>query len=876
MIDIRVIVAIGFFMTGCVEAATTAFTYQGRLLEARAPANGLFDFRFSLYDAGEGGKTVAEPLTNVAIAVVRGEFIASLDFGPDAFDGTDRWIEISVATNGANSFAILSPRQEVTPTPFSLYAAQAGAAATYTGTVSPSQLAGPIPPQLLPEGVLINNATNVNLSGAFTGDGSGLSGVRSVQSPPGYDIVSISTVTAAAGDVAFPGLVHKLAWTNSNSTNLQFEILRAGWEYSPSIPTAEGSIVPVEQTSYPNTMPMYVNFGFDGAYFIFGVQGKHCPVVIAINNTDWPTNVLVPFDSGYHYYKVQFASSAPRQITLKLAGSDAASHQFLGVWIDPASGWWGRSLGKKYRMIVLGSSYVEEPGPSSGLYPNTGYPSDLMYLFSNVETWASGSGGTGIVASNGVSRPNYLARIYPDVIRNRPDMLLIDAMANDDNSPSNSIYANAFSIFTTVQSNLPNCKIIVATSPFWGNPPDYSPSNASWKTYVAVTNAMNDAGVTNFIDTFADPVFPTGFNPAYEAAAHPTALGCWVYAEALAAKLGAICPELVPSGYAMPGLPLTVPTQFAATAGSNVVNLSWTAPVSGATGYIIKRSRISAGETLLTNVSSLSFADLAVTNGTTYYYTLSALNNGVQSPDTYEVQATPAIPPPQGLLSVRMTPIRYLAAYTNVFSDYAGTTFAVDGGHVRLWKDSTTNAYDLAARSDNQVLQASWSNSQPALRTTTDYFCLTNFPGSEPVIRQPVTFLLIGQFAAQSGRWWTGADGVNSNSLDVYTTGSPLAFKLEANGALDGQALDTATNGAAWFMFTFNGNNSTIYIDGTNAVGGYVSVGGNGIRGMAFGNTGTATPAGTLAEFVEYQGLPSTNDLNIISNYCAIRYGIHN
>ena len=35
-------------------AVGTAFTYQGQLLEAGSPANGSYDFQFSLYDAESG------------------------------------------------------------------------------------------------------------------------------------------------------------------------------------------------------------------------------------------------------------------------------------------------------------------------------------------------------------------------------------------------------------------------------------------------------------------------------------------------------------------------------------------------------------------------------------------------------------------------------------------------------------------------------------------------------------------------------------------------------------------------------------------------------------------------------------------------------
>jgi hypothetical protein len=877
MKNCKTLVVLSFCATMSVRAGTTAFSFQGQLLSTGTPTTGLFDFQFFLYAAPTNGTPIANPVTNNAVAVTGGVFVVSLDFGPGVFTGASRWLEVAVSTNGAAGFITLVPRQPILPAPMALYSAISGSAASYTGAVSGAQLTSPIPLGMLPAGMLTNNATNVSLSGAFSGDGSGLTGVKAAPSLPGYDISSISTVTANVGNTAFPGLVHKLAWTNSTSTNLQCEILRAAWTYDPMNPTTEGSITPITQSSWPDTMPMYINFGFDGSYFIFGIQGKHCPVVIAINNTDWAINVPVPFDTGYHYYKVQFSSSARRQITLKTSSCDGAAHQFLGVWIDPSSGWWSRSPGKKYRMIVLGSSYVEEPGPSSGAYPNTGYPSDLMYLFSNLETWASGSGGTGIVQTNGIYRTNYLGRVARDVIPYKPDMLLIDAMANDDSSPSNSIYANATAIFDIVRSNLPACKIIVATSPFWGSCPAYSTSDLSWKTYLAITNAMKDAGVTNFIDTFTDPVFPTGFNPVYESAGHPTAPGCWVYAEALAAGLGTICPELTPSGYAVPGTPLTVPTGLTAAGGSNSVFLAWRAPVVAAASYNIKRSANSDAETFLTNVQATSFTDLGVSNGTTYYYVLSAVSSsGAESADSYEVAITPAVPPMQGPLNVRMNAVRYLAAFTNVFSDYAGTTPAIDGGNVRLWKDNTTNGYDLAARFSNaNILHSVAINSQAAIGQSPvyDWWSMTNSLGmSETSISQPLSVLIVGQITNTSA-WFMG---LNTTDASLKTVGD-VTYLSSTQGSVGGHTSGPPPTNAVWYLVTYNGNSSTFYINGTNACSTqYIqATSPSGMQGLWM----TADPValrGLMSEFAEYQGIPSASDLNVISNYCAIRYGIHN
>jgi fibronectin type 3 domain-containing protein len=84
-----------------------------------------------------------------------------------------------------------------------------------------------------------------------------------------------------------------------------------------------------------------------------------------------------------------------------------------------------------------------------------------------------------------------------------------------------------------------------------------------------------------------------------------------------------------------------------ATAGSNSVALSWSAPASdgGAaiTGYNVYRSSFSGGETLLVSLGNVtSYSDLGVVNGQTYYYQVTAVNSVGESVRSGERSATPA------------------------------------------------------------------------------------------------------------------------------------------------------------------------------------------------------------------------------------------
>src|SRR5258705_7337990 len=71
-------------------AQGSAFTYQGRLNDSGSPAMGIYDLRFTIYDALSGGGVVSGPLTNAPTGVSNGLFMVAPDFGSAAFHGSGR------------------------------------------------------------------------------------------------------------------------------------------------------------------------------------------------------------------------------------------------------------------------------------------------------------------------------------------------------------------------------------------------------------------------------------------------------------------------------------------------------------------------------------------------------------------------------------------------------------------------------------------------------------------------------------------------------------------------------------------------------------------------------------------------------------------
>ncbi|MFL5242206.1 MAG: fibronectin type III domain-containing protein [Gemmataceae bacterium] len=160
------------------------------------------------------------------------------------------------------------------------------------------------------------------------------------------------------------------------------------------------------------------------------------------------------------------------------------------------------------------------------------------------------------------------------------------------------------------------------------------------------------------------------------------------------------------------------PSSVAITAGDGQVSLFWTA-ASGATSYDVYRSTTQGGEgatPLQTNVSLTSFTDSGLTDGTTYYYEISAVNAGGESPLSSEVSATPQVPAPGTPVNVAGKPgdgqvvFSWSASVGAVsYNVYRSTTSGAEGSvpYVAGWTstsftdsgltDGTTYYYEVSA-----------------------------------------------------------------------------------------------------------------------------------------------------------------------------------
>jgi fibronectin type 3 domain-containing protein len=156
------------------------------------------------------------------------------------------------------------------------------------------------------------------------------------------------------------------------------------------------------------------------------------------------------------------------------------------------------------------------------------------------------------------------------------------------------------------------------------------------------------------------------------------------------------------------------PTGLTAVPADAKVTLSWNA-VAGAASYNIYRSTASGAETLVqSGVTGTTFSDTGLTDGTTYYYKVSAVNAAGESPLSAEVSATPQVAAPAAPTGLTAVPadaqvalswnaVGGAASYnvyrgtasgaeTLVQSGVTGTTFSDTG-----LTDGTTYYYKVSA-----------------------------------------------------------------------------------------------------------------------------------------------------------------------------------
>ncbi|CAM4392141.1 glycoside hydrolase family 6 protein [Paenibacillus tarimensis] len=168
----------------------------------------------------------------------------------------------------------------------------------------------------------------------------------------------------------------------------------------------------------------------------------------------------------------------------------------------------------------------------------------------------------------------------------------------------------------------------------WVKPPGESDGSSS-----AIPNNEGKG-----FDRMCDPTYMTPEGVLSGATPNAPVSGHWFHDQFVTLVKNAypVIPASDNGGGPGPQVP-AVPAELKAVAGDSQAVLSWAA-VNGASSYTVKRSTTVGGPytTVASGVAAASFTDEGLTNGTTYYYVVSAVNSAGASANSAPVSVTPS------------------------------------------------------------------------------------------------------------------------------------------------------------------------------------------------------------------------------------------
>jgi hypothetical protein len=283
--------------------------------------------QFKLFDSLSGGTQIGSTVTNLSVSVSNGIFSVNLDFGAAAFAaGADRYLEIAVhKPSDPPGFSVLSPRQQIASSPYSVRTVSASTADSLTAACVSCVVDAQINSVsgIKVTGAVANATTAANVSGVvpIANGGTGSST---------KNFVDLSTAqTNIAGNKTFTGTV------TIGSLNTVFG-QSASTVYSTgalSLATVTGSFVLIpgltQTINVPANSQLYISSGggiqtssavaagfsrVDIVLFIDGAitSAGNYRRVIAANNTgmgsnieNWHMSSAVTLPAGSHTIQVQ-------------------------------------------------------------------------------------------------------------------------------------------------------------------------------------------------------------------------------------------------------------------------------------------------------------------------------------------------------------------------------------------------------------------------------------------------------------------------------------------------------------------------------------------------------------------------------------------
>lgn len=241
--------------------------------------------------------------------------------------------------------------------------------------------------------------------------------------------------------------------------------------------------------------PLCVDFLFDGTTLELQFKGTAFSYRLRVDGElVSATPGAVTATGSTYFLPITFASRAVRRITVETSG-----FVFGGVTTGP------NDTVTKYvtpspRCIVIGDSFTEGTGATGNV---SGWVRRFAQATGWTDTWASGLGGTGYLATSG-SRVKFRDRIITDCLNFSPDIVVFEGGINDHGGfTAAAIGTEAAALFAQVRNALPNASLVVL-SPMWRNGAETLPV-----TLLDARDAVRTAAAANgatFVDVLEMPL----------------------------------------------------------------------------------------------------------------------------------------------------------------------------------------------------------------------------------------------------------------------------------------------------------------------------------------------------------------------------------
>ena len=270
------------------------------------------------------------------------------------------------------------------------------------------------------------------------------------------------------------------------------------------------------------------------------------------------------------------------------------------------------------------------------------------------------------------------------------------------------------------------------------------------------------------------------------------------------------------------------PTGLTATGSSGQVGLSWTAPAANGgaaiSGYKVYRSTSSGTEALYKTLGNVtSYSDTGVTNGTTYYYKVTAVNAVGESTTSNEDSATPAasvtVPGAPGSIAAARGNTQVTVSWSAPISD-GGSPIT---GYTVYRRIGTTGSFSFLATTSGSVTTYTDTN----LTNGTAYWyqvSATNIVGEGPQ-STPATATPAAVPGSPTGLAATGSPGQVALSWTAPTDsgGSPITgykiFRTTTAGSYGPTPIATVTGTSYTNTGLTNGTTYYYIVKATNSIG---------------------------------------------------------